>query len=80
VLVGVLPDRLQATFWPGGRVPSEGHIALWGTEDPAEAAVALGLPGGELAQLPTVLPASGQARKRLVAANVPARGADRALA
>ena len=53
-----LPGRLQATFWPGGRVPSDGHMAFWGTEDPVEEAAALGLPLGEPAVLPTVLPAS----------------------
>src|SRR5205085_4846721 len=73
VLTDVLPGRLQATFWPGGRVPSEGHIALWGVDDPAEAAAAVGLPRGEPAELPTVLPASAQARKRVVPAVVPAR-------
>ena len=73
MLTDVLPGRLQATFWPGGRVPSEGHIALWGADDPAEAAAAVGLPRGEPAELPTVLPASAQARKRVVPAVVPAR-------
>src|SRR2546423_14163663 len=73
VLVGVLPGRLQATFWPGGRVPSDGHVAFWGTEDPVGDAAALGLPRGEPAVLPTVLPASAQARKKVVAADVPAR-------
>ena len=73
MLADVLPGRLQATFWPGGRIPSEGHIALWGTDDPAQAAVALGLPRGDLAELPTVLPASAHARKRVVPVTVPAR-------
>jgi hypothetical protein len=81
----VLPGRLQATFWPGGRVPSEGHIAFWGTDDPAQAVAALGLPSGEPAQLPTILPASARARQRVVAAEVaarvvPIRSATRALA
>ncbi|MGH4024885.1 MAG: SNF2 helicase-associated domain-containing protein, partial [Pseudonocardiaceae bacterium] len=67
-----LPDRLQATFWPGGRVPADGHLALWGTDDPAAAAVAVGLPGGQPAQLPTVLPRTQRAR-RVVPADVPAR-------
>src|SRR2546429_4828669 len=73
VFTDVLPGRLQATFWPGGRVPSEGHMALWGTDDPAQAAVALGLPRGDLAELPTVLPASAHARKRVVPVTGPAR-------
>ncbi len=73
MLVGALPGRLQATFWPGGRVPAEGHVAFWGTDDPAGDAAALGLPRGEPALLPTVLPASAQARKKVVAADVPAR-------
>ena len=81
----VLPGRLQATFWPGGRVPSEGHVAFWGTDDPAEAVAALGLPRGEPAHLPTILPASAQARQRVVPADVaarvvPIRSAARALA
>ncbi|MPZ67670.1 MAG: ATP-dependent helicase, partial [Pseudonocardiaceae bacterium] len=68
----LLPDRLQATYWPGGRVPSDGHVALWGTDDPAAAAAALGLPPGKLAELPTVLPRTARARG-VVAADVPAR-------
>ena len=68
-----IPDRLQATFWPGGRVPSDGHLALWGEDDPAAAAVALGLPAGEPATFPTVLPAGPRARRRVVTADVPAR-------
>jgi hypothetical protein len=48
-------------------------VALWGTDDPARAAAALGLPRGEPAQLPTVLAASPQARKRVVPVGVPAR-------
>ncbi|MGH3319986.1 MAG: hypothetical protein ACRDN9_07365, partial [Streptosporangiaceae bacterium] len=59
-----LPDRLQATFWPGGQVPSDGHLALWGTDEPADAAAALRLPPGEPAALPTVLPRSQRARTR----------------
>ncbi len=69
----LLPDRLQATFWPGGRVPSDGHLALWGVADPAAAVVGLGLPAGRPATLPTVLPAGPRARRRVVAADVPAR-------
>ena len=81
----VLPGRLQATFWPGGRVPSEGHVAFWGTDDPAEAVAVLGLPRGEPAQLPTILPASARARQGVVPADVaarvvPIRSAARALA
>jgi SNF2-related domain/SNF2 Helicase protein/Helicase conserved C-terminal domain len=73
VSTGALPGRVQATFWPGGRIPSEGHMAFWGTDDPARDAAALGLPHGEAAVLPTVLPASAQARRKVVAADVPAR-------
>jgi hypothetical protein len=54
---------LQATFWPGGRIPADGHIAFWGTADPAGAALELGLPPGEPAQLPTVLAAEPHARR-----------------
>jgi superfamily II DNA or RNA helicase len=68
-----LPNQLQATFWPGGRLPSEGHVAWWGTDDPRSAAVAFGLPPGEPAELPGVLPASAQARRRVVPMLVPAR-------
>ncbi len=85
VPIDVLPDRLQATFWPGTRVPSDGHVAFWGTEDPAEAVAVLGLPRGEPVRLPTVLPASARARQRVVPADVdaravPIRSAARALA
>jgi superfamily II DNA or RNA helicase len=68
-----LPGQLQATFWPGGRVPSEGHLAWWGTADPGAAAAAIGLPPGVPAELPGVLPASAQARRRVVPEAVPAR-------
>jgi SNF2 domain-containing protein/SNF2 helicase protein/helicase-like protein len=68
-----LPGQLQATFWPGGRVPSEGHLAWWGTNDARAAAVRLGLPPGEPAELPGVLPASAQARRRVAPAAIPAR-------
>jgi hypothetical protein len=85
VLADVLPDRLQATFWPGGRIPADGHIAFWGTADPAGAAVELGLLPGEPAQLPTVLAAEPHARRRVAqvtvqARVVPIRSAVRALA
>ena len=73
VLADVLPDRLQATFWPGGRIPADGHVALWGTSDPAGAAVELGLPPGEPASLPTVLRAEPNARRRVAQVAVPAR-------
>jgi hypothetical protein len=69
----LVPNALQATFWPGGRVPSDGHVALWGTSDVVDAAAVVGLPAGEPARLPTVLPASPRARKRLQPADVPAR-------
>jgi len=68
-----LPNQLQATYWPGGRLPSEGHVAWWGTDDPRSAAVALGLPPGEPAELPGVLPASAQARRRVLPTLIPAR-------
>ena len=73
MLVESLPQALQATFWPGGRIPSDGHIALWGTDDVAEAATVLGLPAGEPASLPVVLPASARARRRVRSVDVPAR-------
>src|SRR5437588_885210 len=65
--------RLQATFWPGGRVPADGHVALWGGDDPAQAATGLGIPAGEPAVLPTVLAASPRARRKVLASDVPAR-------
>jgi hypothetical protein len=64
---------LEATFWPGGRVPSDGHLALWGTGDLVETAAMVMLPAGEPAQLPTVLPASARARRRVRPVDVPAR-------
>ena len=67
------PGVLQATFWPGGRIPSDGHLALWGVDDVVEAAAMVMLPPGEPARLPTVLPASSRARRRVVPADVPAR-------
>ncbi len=68
-----VPAKLQATFWPGGRVPADGHLALWGTDDPAAAAAELGLPAtGTAARLPAVVPASPRARRKLVAGDVPA--------
>ncbi|CAN5840144.1 DEAD/DEAH box helicase [soil metagenome] len=69
----LLPGTLQATFWPGGRVPADGHLALWGASDLAGAATELGLPAGRPATLPTVLPRSPQSRTRVAAADVPAR-------
>ena len=65
--------RLQATFWPGGRVPADGHLALWGGDDPARAAAAFGMPAGEAAVLPAVAPANPRARRKVVVADVPAR-------
>ncbi|WP_205745819.1 DEAD/DEAH box helicase [Egibacter rhizosphaerae] len=67
-----LPGRLQATFWPGGRVPSDGHLALWGVDDLEAAATAHALPGGATVTLPTVLPRTPRARTRVVTAEVPA--------
>ena len=69
----MLPGRLQATFWPGGRIPSDGHLALWGVEDSVAAAKSLGLPQGRPAQLPTVLPATAKSLKKVAPADVPAR-------
>jgi superfamily II DNA or RNA helicase len=70
-----LPGALQATFWPAPRIPSDGHLALWGLEaDALEAAVrAARLPTGSPAILPAVLPASVRARTRVAPADVPAR-------
>jgi hypothetical protein len=65
--------RVEATYWPGGRVPADGHLALWGGADPAAGARLLGLPAGVPATLPTVTPASPRARRKVVAADVPAR-------
>jgi superfamily II DNA or RNA helicase len=64
--------NLQATFWPGGRVPADGHLALWGGDDLVRRAEELGFPPGEPAELPTVLPASPRARKNVAATDVPA--------
>jgi hypothetical protein len=69
----LLPGRLQATFWPGTRVPADGHLALWGTLDPASSAAEFGLPPGASATLPTVLAAGPRARTRVAPADVPAR-------
>ncbi len=76
---------LQATFWPGGRIPADGHLALWGPDDLAGAVAALGAPPGRPARLPTVEPASPRARRKVVAgevdaALVPMRPAIRLLA
>ncbi|KWX05363.1 helicase [Carbonactinospora thermoautotrophica] len=72
---------MQATFWPSDRLPSEGRLALWGTEDPAAAVKILGLPPGEPGVLPTVLPAgSGVGPADVPARLVPIRSAIRALA
>lgn len=67
---------LQATYWPGGQLPSDGHMAWWSPDplaDPDDAIRELGLPAGQLADLPTVLPASPRARKKVMAADIPAR-------
>ncbi len=69
----LLPGSLQATFWPAARVPGDGHLALWGVGDIPAAASAIGLPPGEVASLPTVLPRTPRARSRVVATDVPAR-------
>jgi hypothetical protein len=63
-----IPARLQATFRPHGPLPSTGHLALWGTDDPAAAATELGFPLGQHDELPTVL-ATG---REVEAADVPA--------
>ncbi len=68
----LLPDRLQATFWPAARVPGDGHLALWGTTDLVADVRALGLPLGRPATLPTVLPRSPRARTRVTPGDVPA--------
>ncbi|MQA88448.1 MAG: ATP-dependent helicase [Streptosporangiales bacterium] len=76
---------MQAVFRPGGWVPADGHLALWGGQDPAAGAAELGLPDGRGDRLRTVLPASRRARRKVVAAEVaahlvPIRSAVRALA
>ncbi|MGH8903341.1 MAG: hypothetical protein ACRDYA_17135, partial [Egibacteraceae bacterium] len=68
-----LPSRLQATFWPGEPVPACGHLALWGVADLKPAVAELGFAVGRPALLPTVLPRSRKATKRVAAAAVPAR-------
>ena len=65
-------NALQATFWPGGQVPADGHLALWGPQDLAAAVAALGAPPGTPARLPTAMPASARARRKVVAAEVDA--------
>ena len=70
--MGFQPGVLQATFWPGGRVPSDGHIAC-GAPTTWRGGALVGLPRGEPARLPTVLPASARARPRVRAAMCPAR-------
>ena len=69
----LLPGNLQATFWPGTRIPADGRLALWGTTELPEALRTLGLPAGESATLPTVLPRTPRARTRVIAADVPAQ-------
>lgn len=71
-----LPGRLQATFWPGAPVPSAGHLALWGGLPDAEldeAVAALRLEVARAARLPTVLPRTARAHRRVTAAEAPAR-------
>jgi hypothetical protein len=63
---------VQATFWPGGRAPGDGHLALWGPTDLASDVAALGAPAGMRARLPTVAPASARARQKVVVAEVEA--------
>ena len=65
-------EAVQATFWPGGRVPADGHVALWGPGDLAGAVEALGAPAGTPARLPVVAPASPRARRKGVATDVDA--------
>jgi SNF2-related domain/SNF2 Helicase protein/Helicase conserved C-terminal domain len=68
-----VPGTLQATFWPGDPVPSRGHLALWGTDDLVGEMTRLGFPSGMPATLPTVLPRSPRAYKRIHVADVPTR-------
>ena len=74
-----LPGRLQATFWPGDPTPSDGRLALWGraaTDDLVEDARRLGFPVDHdhvtVSQLPTVLPRTPRAYRRVAPADVPA--------
>jgi hypothetical protein len=67
-----LEAGVQATFWPGGRIPADGHVALWGPADLAAAVAELGAPVGTPARLPTVAPASARARRKVAAADVDA--------
>jgi hypothetical protein len=67
------PDLLQATFWPGDPVPSRGHVALWGVDDIGEQMARLGFAPGAPATLPTVLPRTPRAYKRVRSVGVPAR-------
>ena len=69
----ILPGRLQATFWPGEPVPACGHLALWGVAELKPTVAEFGFPAGKPALLPTVLPRSRKATKRVQAAAVPAR-------
>lgn len=70
---GRLPGQLQATFWPGGRVPADGHVAWWGTADPEREAAELALPAGDPATVPVALPASPRARTRVAVGHAPCR-------
>lgn len=69
----ILPGRVQATFWPGEPVPACGHLALWGVAELKPAVAELGFPAGKPALLPSVLPRSRKATKRVMTAAVPAR-------
>ena len=68
-----VPRTLQATFWPGDPVPSRGHLALWGGDDLVDDMTRLGFPSGVPALLPTVLPRTPRAYKRVDVAEVPTR-------
>jgi superfamily II DNA or RNA helicase len=70
-----LPGRLQATFCPGRRSASGGHLAFWGTDgaELEDALSDLGFPSGEAVALQTVLPRTARARTRVATAEVPAR-------
>ncbi|MGW5360561.1 DEAD/DEAH box helicase [Actinopolymorpha pittospori] len=54
-------------------MPADGHLALWGGDDLVRRVEEMGFPPGESAELPTVLPASARARKKVAATDVPAR-------
>src|SRR5690606_37603995 len=70
---GLLPGRLQATFWPADHQPVGGRMVLWGVPEVAEALAEAGLPEGDPVVLRTVAPRSPRARTRVRPADVPAR-------